>query len=233
MKTTIRVAIVDDHAIVRQGLRTLLIDMGMEVVGEAVNGDDAVKLAENQRPDVMLLDIRMKDTDGLNALPRIKATSPETAVIVLTTYSNPTYFTTAIRNGASGYLLKESEPEEIVKAIMSAASHNHLFDPDLLYQVVQENHANHADQSMVSKVPQAPNRHEDAAAPSVLLEPLSQREHDVLCLLAKGLSNAAIADELLLGVTTVKTHVTHILRKLDVNDRTQAVLAAMRHGLVQ
>lgn len=226
MIDSIRVAIVDDHAIVRQGLRTLLMDMSMDVVGEAINGDEAVRLAENERPDVMLLDIRMKDCDGLSALPRIRAASPNTQVIILTTYSNPTYFSEAVRNGAAGYLLKESEPEDIVEAIHSAASHNHLFDPGLLSKVVQQRYTpqmeaddSDNDDLMDSDLPE-------------LVEPISDRELDVLRLMAKGLSNANIADELQVSVTTVKTHVTHILKKLNANDRTQAVILALRHGIV-
>ncbi len=224
MINSIRVAIVDDHAIVRQGLRTLLIDMDMDVVGEAANGDEAVTLAEAERPDVMLLDIRMKDCDGLSALPRIRAASPNTQVIILTTYSNPTYFSEAVRNGAAGYLLKESEPEDIVDAIQSAASHNHLFNHDLLTQVIQQSYV--------------PQQEETAATSKMddhlpeLLEPISDREFDVLRLMAKGMSNTDIADELQVSVTTIKTHVTHIFKKLNANDRTQAVVLALRYGIV-
>ena len=222
---TIQVAIVDDHAIVRQGLRNLLTDMSMNVVGEANCGNEAVKLAQETKPDVMLLDIRMKDCDGLTALPEIKAASPNTQVIILTTYSNPTYLSEAIRNGASGYLLKDSEPEEIVEAIQSAASRSYLFDPELLNQVIQSN--GHGNGTTVD------SEQEALVEPGTNIEPMSDREQEVLELLAKGLSNNAIADTLQVSVTTVKTHVSHILRKLNVNDRTQAVLVAMRHGLIQ
>lgn len=222
---TIHVAIVDDHAIVRQGLRNLLTDMSMTVVGEANCGHEAVKLAQEHKPDVMLLDIRMKNCDGLTALPHIKSASPNTQVIILTTYSNPTYLSEAIRNGASGYLLKDSEPEDIVEAIQSAASHSYLFDPGLLNQVMQTNGNNH--QTMTDNAP------EILSDRDANMDPMSDREQEVLELLAKGLSNSAIADMLQVSVTTVKTHVSHILRKLNVNDRTQAVLVAMRHGLIQ
>lgn len=220
-RTPIRVAVVDDHAIVRQGLRTLLSDMGMDVVGEAASGAAAVDLAQDQQPDVVLLDIRMKDSDGLTALPHILAASPATAVIILTTYSNPTYFSEAIRAGASGYLLKDSEPEDIAEAIQAAASRKHLFDPELLHQVVQMNTGNNERPASASPAPT-----------HGLVEPMSDREQDVLQLLAQGMSNAAIAETLQVSVTTVKTHVSHILHKLNVNDRTQAVLAAMRLGLI-
>lgn len=219
---TIRVAIVDDHALIRQGLKTLLIEMGMEVVGEAASGQQAIQLAEEQTPDVMLLDIRMKDCDGLTALPQIKAASAQTQVIILTTYSNPAYFSQAVRNGAAGYLLKESEPEDIVDAIQAAAARNHLFDPNLLSMVVGG--GDH-------ETPQ-PDPTPQIKTETPGIEPISDREYDVLRLLAQGMSNAEIAKSLNVSVTTVKTHVTHILRKLDVNDRTQAVVVAMRHGLV-
>ncbi len=212
MISPIRVAIVDDHAIVRQGLRTLLTNISMDVVGEAISGEEAIELAQACEPDVMLLDIRMKQRDGLSVLPDIKAVSPKTEIIILTTYSNPTYFAEAIRNGASGYLLKDSEPDDIIEAIQSAAAHSHLFDPLLLNMVIGGNYS-------------SPKRQ--------AVDPLSERERDVLKLMAKGLTNAAIAGELQVSVTTIKTHVTHILRKLDVNDRTQAVLVAMRHNLVE
>jgi RNA polymerase sigma factor (sigma-70 family) len=233
--TTIRVAIVDDHAIVRQGLRNLLTDMAMDVVGEASSGDEAVALAAETQPDVMLLDIRMKDCDGLTALPEIKKASPSTQVIMLTTYSNPAYFKEAVSNGASGYLLKDSEPEEIVDAIRSAASRSHLFDPKLLNMVVGQSSANHTplngelDDERPSTEPETSKVETQSHA---VIDPISDREQDVLHLLAKGMSNAEIARELQVSVTTVKTHVTRILRKLDVNDRTQAVLVAIRNGLV-
>lgn len=219
---TIRVAIVDDHALIRQGLKTLLIEMGMEVVGEAASGQQAIQLAEEQTPDVMLLDIRMKDCDGLTALPQIKAASAQTQVIILTTYSNPAYFSQAVRNGAAGYLLKESEPEDIVDAIQAAAARNHLFDPNLLSMVVGG-----GDHETPQPAPMPQIKTEPPG-----IEPISDREYDVLRLLAQGMSNAEIAKSLNVSVTTIKTHVTHILRKLDVNDRTQAVVVAMRHGLV-
>lgn len=226
MSELIQVAIVDDHAIIRQGLRTLLTNMGMHVVGEARTGSEAIQLAQEHRPDVMLLDIRMKGDDGIAALPQIKAASPQTAVIMLTTYANPTYFSEAVRNGASGYLLKESEPEDIVQAIQTAASRRYLFDPDLLNMVVGQQATSNATppENSVSMSMASPCEPE-------LVEPLSDREKDVLRLLAQGLSNAGIAESLQVSITTVKTHVSHILRKLDVSDRTQAALIASRFHL--
>lgn len=222
---TIRVAIVDDHAIVRQGLRTLLNNMAMDVVGEASCGEDAIQLAGEYRPDVMLLDIRMKPGDGLTALPEIKAASPGTEIIILTTYANPTYLSEAIRSGACGYLLKESDPEDIIEAIQSAASQSYLFDRTLLNMVVQTNSSAH--ENAVPHIPVLDPEESD------IIEAISDREQDVLQLMAKGMTNGDIADTLQVSITTVKTHVSHILRKLNVNDRTQAVLVAIRQGLIQ
>lgn len=231
MNTVIRVAIVDDHAIVRQGLRTLLTTMGMDVVGEADSGNTAVAIATKHQPDVMLLDIRMKDQDGITALPHIKSASPHTAVIMLTTYANPTYFSEAIRNGASGYLLKESDPEEIIQAIESAASRHYLFDPGLLNQAMGQP-ATSVNREAQPVTPDNTSKIENPSDDLIdLVDPLSEREVDVLKLLAQGLTNAGIADALQVSITTVKTHVSHILRKLDVNDRTQAALMAARLNL--
>lgn len=226
---TIRVAIVDDHAIVRQGLRNLLTRREIEVVGEAECGYEAVELAYQVNPDVMLLDIRMKGCDGLTALPKIRQASPNTQVIILTTYSNPTYFSQAIQDGACGYLLKDAEPDDIVQAIHLAVSRHHLFDPDLL-SLVMQNTTPPPDTSDVDNISDD-NISDDNSDhnPQIVL---SDREREVLTLIMDGYSNAKIAEQLHLSLPTVKTHVTHILRKLDVKDRTQAVIIAMRHGFI-
>jgi two-component system, NarL family, response regulator LiaR len=230
MTAKIRVVIVDDHSVVRQGMRSFLMDVNMDVVGEAASGDEAVQLAEAQQPDVMLLDIRMKGSDGLSALPQIKTVSPGTQVIILTTYANPAYLSQAMRDGACGYLLKETELEDIVAAIETAAANSALIDRELLTKALQSDAA------------AAPDDHDDepapppsvpATEPMTLAEPISEREYDVLRLMTQGMSNADIAEALQVSVTTVKTHVKHILRKLNVSDRTQAALLALRAGLVE
>lgn len=224
MNNKIRVAIVDDHSVVRQGMRMLLTDMNMDVVGEAASGNGAVDLAESQKPDVMLLDIRMKDGDGIGAIPHIKSVSPLTQVIMLTTYSNPAYLSQAMQAGAIGYLLKESDIEEIVDAIQIAAKQSHLIDRTLLAEALQQNH---------TPMKSAPTEtYVDDNDDDWLVESLSDRENDVLRLMTKGFANAEIADQLNVSISTVKTHVKHILRKLNVNDRTQAALLAVRQGLV-
>ncbi len=214
----IRVVIVDDHGIVRQGLRALLTRPGIEVAGEAENGAAAVELARNLQPDVLLLDIRMKDSDGLQALPQIKAASPCTSVIMLTTYANPSYLARAISGGAAGYLSKETNPEQIVRAVRAAAAGEELIDRALLEAALAHSIDN------------------DLPVPEPLempIEPLSERELDVLRLMVNGLSNQVIADTLNISIPTVKTHVQHILQKLHVSDRTQAALLAVRQRLVE
>lgn len=212
----IRVMIVDDHAIVRQGLRALLAREDMEVVGEASCGPDAVALVEATQPDVMLLDIRMKAGDGLQCLPQIQAISPTTKVIMLTTYANPGYLARAIRDGAVGYLAKDVDPAQVVKAVRSAAAGEEIINRDLLREAL----AGSVDVSAPTPEPG-----------ELPVETLSEREMDVLRLIAAGLSNAAIAETLHIGVSTVKTHVRHILEKLHVSDRTQAALWAVRNNI--
>ncbi|MFN8375100.1 MAG: response regulator transcription factor [Anaerolineae bacterium] len=213
----VRVAIVDDHGIVRQGLRALLTRLGIEVIGEADSGINAIELARTEKPDVMLLDIRMKDLDGLQALPHIKAASPRTSVIMLTTYANPGYLARAISGGAAGYLSKESDPDQIVRAVRAAAAGDELIDRTLLTAAL----ASVADHSVPSPEPT-----------ELDIEPLSERELDVLQLIAQGFSNNTIAETLNVSLPTVKTHVQHILQKLHVSDRTQAALLAIRQNLV-
>jgi NarL family two-component system response regulator LiaR len=213
----IRAVIVDDHGIVRQGLRALLSRPGIQIVGEADSGMMAVELARNLQPDVMLLDIRMKNGDGLQALPQIKAASPYTSVVMLTTYANPGYLARAISSGASGYLSKETNPDQIVRAVIAAATGEELIDRALLEAALSQA----VDISMPTPEPT-----------EMPVEPLSEREHEVLRLIVQGLSNQTIAEMLNISVPTVKTHVQHILQKLHVSDRTQAALLAVRQRLV-
>jgi DNA-binding NarL/FixJ family response regulator len=214
---TIRVALVDDHAIVRQGLRALLSRAEMEVVAEADSGPAAVEVARQHRPDVMLLDIRMKNGDGLQSLASIRAASPQTSIIMLTTYANPGYLARAIQGGAVGYLSKEADPHQIIRAVRAAVEGDPLMDRSLL------------EMALAQAVDDAPPSPEPSELP---IEPLSERERDVLRLIAQGLNNQAIAETLCVSIPTVKTHVQHILHKLHVADRTQAALLAMRQALV-
>lgn len=214
---SIRVAIVDDHGIVRQGLRALLTNSDIDVIGEADSGMSAIELARELRPDVMLLDIRMKDGDGLQCLPKIKAVSPDTNVIMLTTYANSGYLARAIHEGASGYLSKEVDPQQVIRAVRSVASGEAFVDRELLRQAL----ANTGDYSTP-----------DAEPTSLPTEELSDREVEVLRLVAVGMNNNDIAETLNVSLSTVKTHVRHILEKLHVTDRTQAALWAVRNNIV-
>ncbi len=215
-ETSIRIVIADDHGIVREGLRALLTRPGIQVIGEADSGAKAVELARMLQPDLMLLDIRMPDGDGLQALAQIKAVSPTTSVIMLTTYANPGYLARAISGGASGYLSKEVNPEQIVRAVRAAAAGDELIDRSLLQS------------ALAQAVDYSPPTPEPTEIP---IESLSERELEVLRLIAAGMNNAMIAETLNVSLATVKTHVRHILDKLHVSDRTQAALWAARHGL--
>jgi DNA-binding NarL/FixJ family response regulator len=212
----IRVALVDDHGIVRQGLRALLTQSGFDVVAEGESGPEALHIAREYHPDVMLLDIRMKDGDGLQSLPAIKATAPCMSVIMLTTYANPGYLARAISGGAAGYLSKETDPNQIVRAVRAAAAGDQLIDRSLLEVALAQ---------AVNFPPPTP---EPTDMP---VEPLSERERDVLRLMVSGMNNAVIAETLNISLPTVKTHVQHVFQKLHVSDRTQAALLAVRLGL--
>jgi DNA-binding NarL/FixJ family response regulator len=216
--STIRVLIVDDHAVVRQGLRTFLelqddsSALPIEVVGEA-----AVELASRFQPDVILLDLVMPVMDGIAAAPKILECCPRAHIIILTSFGEEDKVLPAIRAGAHGYLLKDIKPDDLVRAIRSAHLGRAQLHPDVaqkLMAVVAEAGAQPASQS-----------HEPAA------DALTEREREVLRLVADGLSNRKIAGELVISETTVKSHVSSILDKLHLEDRTQAAIYALRHGL--
>ncbi|MCP4424622.1 MAG: response regulator transcription factor [Chloroflexi bacterium] len=215
-KDKIRVCIVDDHGVVRAGLRSLLIDSGLDVVGEADNGRAAIEMVNKLQPDVLLLDIRMPDMDGLQALAAIKAAHPQVSVIMLTTYANPEYLARAVALGAAGYLSKEVDPQRIPNAVRAAATGETLLDRTLLQAALQ---------NVAAPSPVEP---EPTALP---IPDLTDQEVVVLKLIVEGLNNDAIADMLTISRSTVKTHVRHIFQKLDVSDRTQAAVWAVRHGL--
>ncbi len=212
IQAPIRVLIADDHGVVREGLRALLTGAGLDVVGEAATGREALALAEQLRPQVVLLDIRMPDMDGLQALVAIKAALPETAVLMLTTYANPEYLARAVSLGAAGYLSKEVDPQRIPQAVRAVAGGETVIEREVLLAALQES--------------AAPRPAADEHVPS-----LTEAEERVLRLIARGLSNDAIAEALSVSRNTVKTHVRHIFEKLGVSDRTQAAIWALRHGL--
>lgn len=212
----IRVLIADDHGVVREGLRSMLENAGLTVVGEAANGQQAVQLTAELQPHVVLLDIRMPGMDGLQALTQIKTANPHISVIMLTTYANPGYLARAVKAGAAGYLSKEIDPQRIPNAVRAAAKGEHLLDRELLRGAL----ATLVDDTPVGPEPNAP--------PTA---PLSDREQEVLRLIVNGLGNEAIAAALTVSLPTVKTHVRHIFEKLGVSDRTQAAVWAVRHGI--
>jgi DNA-binding NarL/FixJ family response regulator len=206
----VRVLVADDHEVVRSGLRSLLAAQRIEVVGEAATGAEAVRLAKQLHPQVVLLDVRMPETDGLKALETLRKQLPEIAVIMLSAYDNPTYVARALALGARGYLLKGATGAEIVNAVRKAASGETLWSREEIRRV--------------SGVSPADT---DAAEVS-----LTKREREVLRQIALGLTNKEIAIALKISYETVKEHVQHLLRKIGVSDRTQAAVWAVRKGIV-
>ncbi|HKN55236.1 MAG TPA: response regulator transcription factor [Amycolatopsis sp.] len=208
---TIRIVLADDHPVVRAGLVGLLtLESDFDVVGEAANGLEAVSLAVSLSPDVVLMDLRMPEMDGVAATARIAAESPSVRVLILTTYDTDQNIVHAVEAGASGYLLKDATPEQLAAAIRSAAGGETVLPPAILAKLV----------SHVRTPPTPPDL-------------LTARELQVLRLVARGLTNAEIGRELHIGETTVKTHLVRMFAKLDVGDRTAAVTVAMQRGLLK
>jgi len=209
----IRVLIADDHAVVRQGLRTFLdLQDDIEVVGEAADGEEAIAAAREHAPDVVLLDLVMPVLDGVAALPRLREAAPEARVIVLTSFGEDERVFTALRGGATGYLLKDVEPAELVRSIRTAHAGQSPLSPAVAARLVDE------------------FAHGGGRGGSA--DELTPRELEVLRLIARGRSNKRIALELGVAEKTVKTHVSHVLAKLGLSDRTQAALYAVREGIV-
>jgi len=217
----IRVLLVDDQALFCEGLRTLLdLQPDIEVVGEANNGREAIECVARAAPDVVLMDIQMPVLDGVAATRDIRAHHPNTQVIVLTTFDDDEYVFEALRAGAVGYLLKDVASDRLAEAVRSAARGESFLQPSVAAKVVAE----------YTRLADAPHARERAN--QALVEPLSDRELEVLRLVATGASNKEIAATLVIAEGTVKNHVTNILGKLGVRDRTQAALNAKELGLV-
>jgi DNA-binding NarL/FixJ family response regulator len=214
------VLIVDDQALVRAGFRMILeAEEDMDVVGEAADGREAVAQARRLRPDVVLMDVRMPDVDGIEATRRLLGDNGTDAkVVMLTTFELDEYVYDALRAGASGFLLKDVPPEQLVAGIRAVASGDALLAPSVTRRVIEE---------FVRRPPASvqtlPHK----------LDELTARELEVLKLIARGLSNAEIATELFVSETTVKTHVAHVLMKLELRDRVQGVVLAYESGLIQ
>ena len=214
----IRVLLVEDHAIVRDGIRSLLsMEPDIEVVGEADNGQVGIVLAERLQPDVILMDLMMPRMDGCVAISRIMASQPEARILVLTSFAAEEKVFPAIKAGAYGYLLKDSDSEELIRAIHQVNCGESSLDPKIARMVLQE--------VRTESKPEARSRQ----APEV--DPLTTREVEVLKLVAQGLSNEEIAEQLVVAERTVRTHVSNILGKLHLANRTQAALYALRENL--
>jgi len=209
-KVSIRVLIVDDHNVVRQGLRMFLgTDPEIEIIGEARDGAEALQLSLQLHPDVVLMDLLMPGTDGIRATAAIRREAPETEIVALTSVLDDHSVVDAVRAGAIGYLLKDTDAQELRRAIKAAAAGQVQLSPEAAERLLRE-----------------------VRTPKKSREPLTEREVEVLRLLASGKANKEIAQALNIGEQTVKTHVSHILNKLDVPSRTQAALYAIRAGLV-
>jgi DNA-binding NarL/FixJ family response regulator len=215
----IRVLLVDDQALFREGLETLLsVHKDIQVVGQASNGQEAVEVAARVQPDVVLMDVRMPVLDGVGATRLLKEALPQCRVIVLTTFDDDEYVFDALRTGAAGYLLKDVASARLVEAIRATARGESILEPSVAAKVIAEF------TRVSSMVP--------AAQMEQMVEPLSERELEILALIGRGASNKEIAGQLFIAEGTVKNHVTHILGKLGVRDRTQAALKARELGLL-
>jgi DNA-binding NarL/FixJ family response regulator len=215
----ISILIVDDQAVVRDGLRSMLrIEPDMSVIGEAADGQEAVELASALHPDVILLDVRMPGMDGLTTLPQLKARCPRSSVIMVTLYDDPDYLVAAVSAGAAGYVLKDATREELVRAVRITADGGAIIAPSMLPQLLRT-----MGRVMGSL---------DGTPTCSPVNVLSGREMEVLRLVAEGCTNQEIAARLILSPTTIKTHVQNILQKLEVSDRTQAAVLAVRCGLI-
>jgi DNA-binding NarL/FixJ family response regulator len=213
---TIRVLVADDQSMVRAGFRMLLAgEQDIEVVAEANNGLEAIDKAARFHPTVVLMDIRMPELDGLQATRRILAAENGTRILILTTFDLDEYVYEALAAGASGFVLKDDPPEQLIAAIRTVAGGDALLSPTITKRVIKQ----------FTRIPRA--------GPPEGFDELTTREQEVFRLIANGLSNTEIAQELYISDTTVKTHITHILQKLNLRDRVQAIVLAYQSGLVE
>ena len=221
----IRILIVDDHSIVREGLRALIEGKpGLELAGEAANGEEGVRQALNLSPDVILMDLQLPVLDGIHAIEQIKASDPGARILVLTSFADDEQVFAAVRGGALGYLLKDASPQELIEAIRSVYTGQPSLHPSVARKLLV------GSQQLMDPPPQPtqPAPTQPLPRPSDLL---SEREIQVLRMMARGLSNSEIARQLVVGEGTVRFHVSNILGKLQLDNRTQAVLYALRTGL--
>jgi DNA-binding NarL/FixJ family response regulator len=221
----IRIVLVDDQTLMRQGIQTLLeLEPDLEIVGVAGNGREAIAAVERARPDVVLMDVRMPELDGVAATRVLTQRFPDIGVIILTTFDDDEYVFEGLKAGARGYLLKDVSSDELAEAVRAVAAGQALMQPSIARKVVAEF------SRLAAGAP--PRGSAVAADQSALLQPLTERELEVLGAMAAGLSNKEIADKLVITEGTVKNHVSNLLGKLDVRDRTQAVLKAQSLKLI-
>jgi DNA-binding NarL/FixJ family response regulator len=219
----IRVLLVDDQTLVRQGIQLLLeIETDIQVAGQAANGREALRLVEALHPDVVLMDVRMPEMDGVAATREINARFPDTGVIILTTFEDDEFVFGGLEAGARGYLLKDISSDEMAEAIRKVAAGEALIQPSITRKVLTE----------FSRLAAAAEKSATKPLQPALVESLTEREQEVLSALAKGLSNREIATQLVITEGTVKNHVSSLIAKLEVRDRTQAVLKAQELGLI-
>jgi DNA-binding NarL/FixJ family response regulator len=213
MRVSIRLMLADDHRMLREGLRRSMTDQGFDVIGEARDGDEAIRLAEELQPEVILMDVTMPEVDGVEATRQIRLHSPDIRIVMLTMHADQEVLAAAIRAGASGYLVKDCSTEEIASAVRMAASGETALSPQLAASMLDE----------VRKLDQLPSEEERV---------ITRREEEVLQLIANGCSTPEVAEKLFISQKTVKNHLASIYQKLDARDRTQAVLQAVRMGIV-
>ena len=217
----IRILIADDHALLRQGIRNFLsLESDFEIIGEAADGEETIRRASELRPDILLLDINMPKGNGIEVATRLRETHPEIRILALTIHDDENYMMKMIQSGAAGYLLKDVEPSMMVQAIRRVHAGESFMEPSLTKKLFR----GITDREAQKPAPQAPGMSES--------DKLSAREIEVLRLIGRGMSNAEIARELYLSEKTVKNHLTNIFRKIQVSDRTQAVLFAIKHKIV-
>ncbi|UQV56419.1 response regulator [Corynebacterium pseudodiphtheriticum] len=234
MDTTrpITVGLADDQLLVRTGFAMVLDSQDdITVAWQADNGTVAINQAANDPVDVVLMDIQMPDTDGITATREILKIHPDTRIIVLTTFENDDYIVGAIEAGASGYLLKDSEPEDLLQAVRTVDESTAIISPKATARLLRSMRSGNAGGVASVGVDKQHRSSDNSANDNAATEPLTPRETEILKLMARGLSNQEISQELFVSMPTVKTHVTHILRKTNSRDRVQAVLYAVHHGL--
>ena len=221
-----QILIVDDHGLARDGLRDMLADEpDLEVVGEAVNGLQAITLCSRLQPDLVMMDVRMPEMDGLTATRGIKRNHPRTSVLMMTMHENPDYMFEALKVGAAGYVLKDATQDGVISAVRQVLSGGSVLEPELSARLLRRLVAEGTD---AEEAPTRASRDRERA----IVNPLTPREFEVLGLVKLGLTNRQIAEKLVISVGTVKNHVEHIIQKLGTSDRTQAVVRALELGIL-